>query len=213
MKKYSSFSSLSSLISKYSKNIDLERGLRETALKNIWADIVGDIFKENTKLMGVKTSTAGDTLLLTAKSSVVCQEFLIHKHQILKKIAVSAYSLGFNVTNCSISAKYWTDFVQYDDQYINQSSYNVFTGVPTLQELNSVVVPDFIIASLLLAINKDLYPDDDIRSKIYETALKDIKTQVWRKNKGFPSCRDCGITVTGFKTGDDILCPSCKYNS
>ena len=44
MKKYSSFSSLSSLISKYSKNIDLERGLRETALKNIWADIVGDIF-------------------------------------------------------------------------------------------------------------------------------------------------------------------------
>jgi hypothetical protein len=212
MKKKSTFSSIGSLITKYSKNIDLERGLRETALKNIWGDIVGDVFKDNTRLYGVKTSINGDILLLTAKSSIVCQEFFIHKHQTLKKIAVSAYSLGFNIIDIQISSKYWKDLTLVSEQCINNGYYDVFTGVPTESELSSILLPDSLINSLTLTINEELYPDEKIRYKIFNIALKDIKTQVWRKNKGFPSCKNCGITVSFFKTGDDVLCPSCKYN-
>lgn len=212
MKKKSTFSSIGSLITRYSKNIDLERGLRETTLKNIWSDIVGDVFKDNTRLYGIKTSINGDILLLTAKSSIVCQEFYIHKQQTLKKIAVSAYSLGFNLIDIQISSKYWKDLTLPINELLNKGYYDVFTGVPTENELSDISLPESLLNSLNLTINNELYPDEKIRSSIFDIALKDIKTQVWRKNKGFPSCNNCGITVSFFKTGEVILCPSCKYN-
>lgn len=212
MKKNKGFTSLGSLISQYSKHIDLDRGLREVALKKIWNDIIDNVFKENTILLGIKTTAIGDVLLVSAKSSVVCQEFLIHKKNIINKVAVSAYSLGFDVKDISVSTKFWEEKKQSSVYNSNSSNYNVFIGNPTESELSELIIPESVLSGLKNAINEKVYPDKEIRDKLLNIAINDIKTQIWRKNKGFPSCKKCGITVNYFLSEGDILCPSCKFN-
>lgn len=208
---YTGFESLGDIMGGVTKKLGIERGLKEITLLKIWPKLVGKRFENSSRAISIINKGKIDILFVAVKSSVVSQELYMFKFDILKKIKLSADSLGFNITDINFSTKFWETEVKAEEEK-NEEYMNFYTIEPTDEEMQEIEVPQNIIDLAKKSISYQNFSDEKLKNRMLNTVINDIKTQIWRKNKGFPCCEGCGIPLTHVRETEKPLCPACKYN-
>ena len=214
IKKQNEFESLKSIINKMSKNIGIDRGLRELTFVNLWPELIGPKFRDKTKVITVSQRGIIDVVTVSVSSSTVSQELYMLKDMILKKITGVSLTLKFNIKDIIFTTKHW----ETEDQKIlkNNDSGTIthfFKENTVAKDLEEIKIPEIIMESIINSVDKHEFTSLERKERILNTIIKDIKTQIWRKNNGFPSCEKCGIIINYYSEDKGLLCPSCKYST
>lgn len=214
-KKSTEFENLNSILLKLSKNLGIERGLKEITLVNLWPEIVGPKFSKNSKIISIFKKNNQDIVLIAVSSSVVTQELLFFKQDILNKLYKIGATLCFDIKDIIFNTKLWDIPERNKDSFrenIEKKDF-YFTKKPTKEELQQIEVSDIIINKIKKSISTQKFSSDELKDRILHTIIRDIKTKMWRKSKGFPLCSKCGIVLKNNCLNTEEICPSCKFLS
>ena len=203
-------SNINSVLNGVIRKLGVDRGLRESTLKNMWPEVVGDKFKKSSKLVSVIKKGNYDVLLVAVYTASVSQELMLFKSSLLKKISPIAHSLEFFPKDIIFNTKMWMEFYEETDKI--EESVHILIKKPIDSELKDIQVPENLINQIKESISSQNFSTPEMKDRMMNTILKDIKTQIWRKNNGFPICENCGIPLNIYKKDETPLCPSCKYN-
>ncbi|MDD3013806.1 MAG: DUF721 domain-containing protein [Candidatus Gastranaerophilales bacterium] len=215
MKKFykGDFESLSSVLDKVIKKLGIDRGLKEITLINLWSEAVPYKFRNNSKAVSVVNKGTYDALLVAVSSSAVSQELFLQKKEILKNLSIISLSLEFKIKDLILSTKLWQEVQEIPVLKQKQEVTHIFIKNPTEADLYNISVPEKIVDFIKESIKTQNYNSDELKNNMLDMIIKDIKTQIWRKNNGFPVCPQCGIPINYYNENKKILCPSCKYIS
>lgn len=106
---YTDFENMDEIISKMLLSKELKRAVTRNNLYKFWKKSVGSKFCENSKPYGM---SGNNVMIIACKSSVVAQELLLHKTQILTKLEPYLKSLKLTVKDLRFDPKKWVDDTQ-----------------------------------------------------------------------------------------------------
>ena len=205
------FESLGCLIDKMSKKLGIDRGLRIITFVNLWSDLIGSKFSQNTNAVGIIKKNGYDILLLAVSSSSVSQELFLYKNDILKKISGVALSLEFNIKDIIFSTKLWKEPTYQRAVPVKDEHTTYFLKKElTDSDFKNITVPENIVSFIKDSIATQNFSSDELKDRMLNMIMKDIKTQIWKKNNGFPSCSECGCVLDYYNPDLKNLCTSCK---
>lgn len=203
---------ISTILNKFVKDFGIDKRLKERVLINIWPEIIGDTFADCTKAVSVIKKNGYDVLLVGVSSPTVSQELYFFKKDLIKKISSITNMFEFNIQDIVFSQKVWKEEKRPEQLNTNSDDYvYIFKKNPTEKELSAISVPDSILSDIKGSIETQNFTDDSQKNRLYETIIKDIKIQIWKKNNGFPCCENCGVPLNMYLPTEKNLCPSCKY--
>ncbi|MDD3014318.1 MAG: hypothetical protein PHC34_11500, partial [Candidatus Gastranaerophilales bacterium] len=127
------------------------------------------------------------------------------------KLSPIAFSLGFKIKDIIINTKMW-DEIHKQNNNKEEEITHFFVKNPKIEDLKDIKVPESIIDSIKESIKTQNFSTPELKDRILNTVIIDIKTQIWRKNNGFPSCSKCGITINYYSHGKEDVCPICKFS-
>ena len=211
MKKYGP-EKLNNILANVTKNLGIDRGMKEISFFNMWPDIVGERFSKNTKAVSVKKGRHSDTLIVAVSSSLVASDLYFFKSDILNKIQKVSFSLGLNIKDIVFNHKIWMEFRAIPESEEYKTCIKTYDDTPTVEELDNIELPENIVNDVKNSVDTQYLEQNEIKDRMFNLIINDIKLQVWRKNKGFPSCEKCGITLVYVNQNEETLCPSCKCN-
>lgn len=209
--KEKNFESLKSIMGKLSKNLNLDRGYRVLTFVNIWPNLIGYKFKDKTKVLSIKQNGIIDVVVVSVSSSAVSQELYMIKDIILNRLTSISLSLKFNIKDIVFTTNGWS-YKDDEKTLLNDDNIHFLDKNPTNEDLKDINIPENIMESILKSINAHNFTSNTIKERILNTITSDIKTQIWRKNNGFPFCEKCGISMNYYYEDQKLLCPSCKYS-
>jgi len=170
-----------------------------------WENIVGFRFKDKTKIIKISEERNKKVLVVAVSSSGMMQELNMFKREIIDKI-----NMAFNIELDDIvfSTKFWDNNKNKESKENKVvENYNL---KPTQAELNEIQVELKTIEKIKKSIEN--IKDEKDREKMFNIIMKDIKTQQWKKNKGFPVCSKCGVALNSVDFDDkEPLCVSCNF--
>lgn len=204
-----SFIKINSILDGVAKALGIERGIKEITLVNFWPQVVGERFINNSKALSVVKKGAYDSLFVVVSSSAVSNELFLQKRNILTKLSPLAFSLGFKIKDIIFTTKMWNEINKPNLQQDEEVTHYLVKN-PKDEELINIHVPESIIDSVKESISTQNFSTPELKDRILNTVIKDIKTQIWRKNNGFPSCSKCGVTINYYSQNKKDLCPICK---
>lgn len=208
-RKEEKFIKVNNILDNIAHSLGIERGIKEITLLKYWEEFIDEKFKDKTKAVSVIKKGEYDSIMIAVSSSAVSQELFIRKRNILNKISPIAFSLGFKIKDIIFNTKIWNDYNTENNKEPEKITHYLVKN-PTQEELKDIIVPESIINNIKDSLNKDDFNLPEIKERLLNTIIFDIKTQIWRKNNGFPSCSKCGITINYFSFEEDKLCPVCK---
>ncbi len=103
---YTDFEDTQSIIEKMLSSKELKRAVTRNNLYNFWDKIVGKKFSQKSKPYSMMS---GGVLIIACDSSVVAQELLLQKKQILEKLQPYLKSLYLNVKDIKFDPKKWQE--------------------------------------------------------------------------------------------------------
>ncbi len=186
------------------KSLGLEKGLKVSSVTKLWPNVVGPRFEKTSKIYSIYETKGVDNVLVAVSSSVVGQELSFYKKDILKKLHKIGQYYGFNIKEISFSTKYWKTENKQEEKEDN----------PSIEiELEHIEIPDKLLASVKESLEGKEFFSEEIKERMLNTIIKDLKTQIWMKKHNFPVCKQCKIPITPGSAEDKKLCPACKYNN
>lgn len=103
---YTDFEDANSIIEKMLTSNDLKKAITRNNLYKFWEKIVGKKFSQKSKPYGM----GGNGILIVAcANSIIAQELLLQKPQILEKFQPFLKSLRFNVKDIKFDCKKWVE--------------------------------------------------------------------------------------------------------
>ena len=208
-RKEEKFIKINSILDDLAKSLGIERGIKEITLLKFWNEVIDEKFINKTRALSVVKKGMYDAILVVVSSSAVSQELFIQKRKILSKLSPVAFSLGFKVKDIIFNTKMWEE-VNIPKVKDNESTTHYLVKNPSVEELNEINIPEIIINNVKESINIQNFSISELKERLFNTIIIDIKTQIWRKNNGFPSCSKCGITINYFSFDKENLCPICR---
>lgn len=212
-RKNSDFEKINFITNRVAQELGVDRGLKEITLINLWPNIVGPRFKDKSQAVSVMKKNGFDALLVAVASSIISQELYMFKKDILRKLSPMAKSLGFSVRDVMFSAKLWNEVQEKNNIPEKQEeTAHYFVKTPSDEDIKYIHVPENIINSIKESMKTQNFSTDEQKDRFLSVIVKDLKIQIWRKNNGFPCCKECGIPVNYYNPNQETLCPSCKYS-
>ncbi len=214
--KNKNFIKLNSVLSKIFVDLGLERRLNEVAFFNYWPEVVGSKFDKDSKAIMVRKRECYDILIVAVSSSVVAQELYLYKQSLVHKVYKTGKSFNFNIKDIHFNTKLWDndDFLENKSDKKPESAIKTFDKIPLSKDLDDITLPESIIKDIEKSMEGHKFVDSEQRKKMFMTIIKDVKTQIWMKNNGFPCCEECGIPLKRYNTiKERILCVPCKLLS
>lgn len=202
---------IDSVLDGVAKSLGIERGIKEITLINFWPEVIGERFINNSKALSVINKGGYDSLFVTVSSSAVSQELFLNKKSILSKLSPIAFSLGFKIRDITLNTKMWDEIIKQDNGKEDEITH-FFVKNPKDEDLKDIKVPESIINTIKESIETQNFSIPELKDRILNTVIIDIKTQIWRKNNGFPSCSKCGISINYYSQGKEDICPICKFS-
>jgi len=212
LKNLDNIENLSSIIKRVSQNLGVERGLKEITIINMWPELVGPRFKDKSRIFSIQNKGTYDVLLVGVNSASLSQELTFFKNDILKKLSKSSKKLGFNIKDIMFSTKIWEEIKPEKQNNIPEKTITLYKN-PTEEDLVSIEVPESIIEPIKESLNSHNFASPEMKEKMYRVIIKDIKTQIWKKNKGHPSCIKCGVPVNKTVENSENTCLSCRFSN
>jgi len=142
----------------------------------------------------------------------VAQELSFYKDDIIKKIKIVAKNFDYDIKDIFFNPKLWEEVKKENKlQKKNEpESYKIEKNFSE-EDLKKIKLPENVIEEIKNSLDEKKFFSEELKEKMFNTIIKDLKTQEWRKNNGFPVCSECGIPVNYYSPGNKNLCPSCKY--
>lgn len=103
---YTKFQNIDDLISEMSKNKEISRAITRNNLYKFWNKVVGEKFSKNSKPYSM---LKGSIMVIACKSSIVAQELMMQKLNILEKLLPYTKSLKMDVKDLKFDVKKWVD--------------------------------------------------------------------------------------------------------
>jgi len=209
------FNNLNNVLNSVMKNLGLDKGLKQQDFAKLWPKIVGPKFQNSSKAVYIQTNMGADTLIVAVSSPAVAQELTFHKADIIKKINIVAKDFNYNIKEIFFNAKIWEETkTEKKQKQKNEEEKKTFYKIEknfSEEELNNIKIPEETVQNLKKSLDEQHFYSKELKENLFKTIIKDLKTQEWRKNNGFPVCCECGITITSYYEEGENLCPVCKY--
>jgi rubrerythrin len=205
-KKRSKLTSIENLLPSVTKRLGIDVRLKELMIMNYWSEIAqGKTGKDSRPHRLVRTQK-GLILYVAAKSAMACQELNMVKIHLLDKLNVMASQIGLRVENIVFSTKYWAE--------VTSENIQLMPELKTFEQVKHE--DDFNIDNLKLSEKQELFIEDtiaqldfdeDIKNKLKLVMQRDAKLKLYKKQRGFPVCMRCGVTLG---KQNEEFCPFCR---
>jgi predicted nucleic acid-binding Zn ribbon protein len=94
------------LLAQMAKDKELSRAITRNNLYKFWAKAAGDKFAKSSKPYSM---LKGSVMVVACESSIVAQELMLRKTQILEKLKPYTESLKMNVNDLKFDVKKWVE--------------------------------------------------------------------------------------------------------
>lgn len=200
------------ILNKFVKNFGIDKRLKERVVVSLWPQMVGKAFSDCTKAVSVFRKQDHEVLLVAVSSSSITQELQFYKKDLIKRVVSLTSMLDFNIRDIIFSHKIWKETSESNENKDSDGEvFYVFKKSPTQIELDNIPIPDSIINNVRESIISQDFITDDQKQRFLNTVMKDIKTQIWKKNNGFPCCNRCGVPINFYNPKKEQLCPACLH--
>ena len=212
-KKNNNFNNLDSVLNTVMVALGLDKGLKQQEFAKLWSKIVGPKFQNSSKVVYLQSRQGEDILTVAVSSPAVAQELSFFKEDIIKKIKVVAKDFNYNIKDILFNAKVWEELKNEKKQKVEEENKNFYKIEKNFSEedLNKIELPESVVESIKDSLKEQKFHSEEIKEKMFNIIIKDLKTQEWRKNNGFPVCLKCGIAINYYSPESENLCPACKY--
>jgi len=213
LKNNNNFNNLNSVLSSVMVDLGLDKGLKQQEFAKLWPKIVGPKFQNSSKAVYIQSRQGIDILTVAVSSPVVAQELGFFKEDIIKKINKVAKDFNYNIKEVLFNSKLWEELKQETKQKAEEENKNFYKIEKNFseEELNRIELPESVVESIKSSLKEQNFHSEEMKEKMFNTIIKDLKTQEWRKKNGFPVCSKCGITINYYSPEGENLCPACKY--
>jgi predicted nucleic acid-binding Zn ribbon protein len=103
---YTKFQNIDDLIAQMSEDKELSRAITRNNLYKFWEKTVGEKFAKSSKPYSM---LKGSVMVVACKSSIVAQELMLRKTQILTKLKPYTDSLRMKVADLKFDVKKWIE--------------------------------------------------------------------------------------------------------
>lgn len=209
------FNNLDSVLNTVMKGLGLDKGLKQQDYAKLWPKIVGPKFQNSSKVVSVHTNQGAETLIVAVSSSAVAQELSFFKEDIIKKSKKVAKDFNYNIKDIIFNSKLWEELKQENKQKIEEENKNFYKIEKNFseEELSRIELSEDVVESIKNSLKEQSFHSEEMKDKLFNTIIKDLKTQEWRKKNGFPVCSKCGIAINYYSPECENLCPACKYKN
>lgn len=206
------FKNLNNILDIVKNELGLDKGLKQQEFVKLWPKIVGPKFQNSSKVAYLYSKLGVDVLTVAVSSPAVAQELSFHKNDIIKKIKLVAKDFNYNIKDIFFDSKLWDKDKKINKQKIEDENTNFYKieKIFTEEELNRIELSEDKIESIRNSLNKQKFYSEELKEKMFNTIIKDLKKQEWQKNNGFPVCFECGIIINYYSVDKKNLCPTCK---
>ncbi len=105
---YTKFQNIDDLLAQMSKDKELSRAITRNNLYKFWKIAAGEKFAKNSKPYSM---LKGSVMVIACRSSIVAQELMLRKTQILDRLKPYTESLRIKVADLKFDVKKWVDEV------------------------------------------------------------------------------------------------------
>lgn len=213
MKNNNYFNNLDSVLNTVVHDLGLDKGLKQQEFAKLWPKIVGPKFQNSSKVVYIQSRQGLDILTVAVSSPAVAQELSFFKEDIIKKINKVAKDFNYNIKEILFNSKLWEEIKRETKQKTeeeNKSFYKI-EKIFSEEELNKIQLPEEIVEKIRNSLDEQKFYSEELKEKMFNTIIKDLKKQEWQKINNFPVCSKCGITIYYYSPKDENLCPVCKH--
>lgn len=215
MKNNNYFNNLNSVLNTVMTDLGLDKGLKQQEFAKLWPKIVGPKFQNSSKVVYLQSRQGEDILTVAVSSPAVAQELSFFKEDIIKKIKTVAKDFNYNIKEILFNSKVWEELKTEKKQKVEEENKTFYKieKVFTEEDLKNIELPEETVENIKNSLNEQNFCLEELKEKMFNTIIKDLKTQEWRKHNGFPVCSKCGIAVNYYSPENENLCPACKYKN
>lgn len=203
---------MNSVLGNVVNKLGLDKGLKQQEFAKLWPKIVGPKFQNSSKAAYIYSRNGIDTLMVAVSSSMVAQELSFFKEDILKKI--KKVSQDFEIKDIFFNPKLWEEIKQENNTVKKEENNPKFYKIEksfSEKEIKNIKLSDEIIQSVKNSLEEQNFYSEELKEKMFNTIIKDLKIREWQKNNGFPICSKCGIPVNYYSPESENFCPICKF--
>lgn len=203
---YHNFDKLSQIVENLAKKNHWDIYSQKMVLFNLWDEIIGSRFKKSTKPYKIKNNK----LIVLTKSVMISQELEFQKKYILENISKFTKNLDIKITNIVFDHLNWLN-VQ-DVQKINKKIERIkYLPAPNEEDIKNIKLPENLIENIENSLKNSQNLTEEMKKKIINTVLSDIKRQIWKKENNYPVCEKCGMVLDYIEQKEGtILCRVCS---
>lgn len=183
----------------------LEAGISQLALFNLWSEAVGNRFKNTSKALKLHNKV----LTIATKSPAVTQELTMFRTEILKKLSVLTQNLNLEIKEITFNHKIWAELTK-QNQKKEEFSYKKYLPAPSDVDLLKIELPQSIKEEIESSFVNTENLSEEVKQKIIKTMSDDIKRQIWKKERNYPTCTHCSMVLDFIEEGKEPLCPVCS---
>lgn len=202
--KFNDFDKVGDILSSVAKKSGLDNGLSQLAFFNVWSEIVGQRFKNTSKAIKIN----GNTLIVATRSPAITQELSMFKADILKKIQKTTQKLDINIKDIQFNHKVWREIGKKYNEAKKEDERITYLPTPTDSDIEKIEVPDSIAEEIRNSISNTF--EEELRQKMFTTMINDIKRQIWRRERNYPTCVKCSMVLDFIEEGVEPICPVCR---
>ena len=103
---YTQFKNIDEIMNQLAQNKDIKRAITRSNLYKFWKNVAGEKFAKNSRPYSM---LKGGTMVIACKTSIVAQELILRKAQLLTKLKPFTDSLKIKVTDLKFDTKKWID--------------------------------------------------------------------------------------------------------
>lgn len=214
MKQNNYFNNLNSVLNNVKKELKLDEGLKQQEFIRLWSKIVGAKFQNSSKIAYIYSRNSEDVLMVAVSSSSVAQELSFFKEDILNKLKKTAKDFDYNITDIFFNPKLWEEIKNEKKNFSadenNQKLYKI-EKIFTEKDLKAIKLPAEVVEKIKNSLDEQEFYSEELKQKLLETIIKDLKKQEWMKKNGFPVCAGCGIPISFYSPEEQNFCPICKF--
>jgi len=189
-KAHAKFANVGTVLNRVVATLGLDRRLREHALIKLWPSLVGDVFAE--KSYPLFLDIEGNVVVATSDAATA-QELSLKRRELLQKLKAVGKGLDLSIRGIRFDLKHFSSKRAAEGQEM-PAGYSPFQQLPeaTAIELDQVVISDLqrqSLNGLEKSINENSF---EFSERIKNIVEKQIRLENWRREKNFPTCKECG---------------------
>lgn len=214
MKKDNYFDNLGNVLTDLKQNLGLEEGLKQREFFKLWSKIVGPKFKNSSKAAYIYERNGEKILAVAVSSSAVTQELSFFKQDIINKIKKVAKDFDYDIKDIYFDPKLWEEITRENPKTYEKEDEPKFYKIKKHfgeKELSEIKLPEEVLEKIKSSLREQTYSSEELKQKMFDTIIKDLKKQEWMKNNGFPLCEKCGIPISNYLSEGKNFCPVCKH--